>query len=170
MSLVIKKFGVIAFFIGLFGFSVALYLGRSLNFGTQELVGWAVMGMTSAIVYFGVAYQRDTVYAGKISFGQALKIGVVIAALGGLGIALADMVYTLFVNPDFFMQYNEYATALAQKSNSQEQLQQLQGQKEIYKTYSGTQISIFAGLMMFVMTFILGLVVSFIAAFVLKKK
>lgn len=170
MSLVIKKFGAIAFFIGLIGFSTALYLGQSLNFGTQELVGWAVMGMTSAIVYFGVAYQRDTVYAGKITFGQALKTGMVIAALGGLGIAMADMVYTLFVNPDFFIQYNDYATSLAQQSNSQEQLQQLEAQKEIYETYSSTQISIFAGLMMFVMTFMLGLVVSFIAAFILKKE
>lgn len=169
MALVLKKFGAIGFFVGLIGFSIALYLGQSLNFGTQELVGWAVMGMTAAIVYFGVAYQRDTVNAGKITFGQALKTGLVIAAMGALGVALADIVYTIFVNPDFFMQYNEYATTLAEASNSPEQRSQLAAQKELYETYNGTQISLFAGLMMFVMTFMLGLIVSFIAAFLLKK-
>lgn len=170
MNLVLKKFGAIAFFVGLLGFSIALYLGKSLDYGTQELVGWAVMGMTSAMVYFGVAYQRDTVNAGKISFGKALKTGVIIAALGGLGVAVADVVYTLFVNPAFFTEYNEYAMTLAQESNNQGAIAQLEAQNEMYQQYSGTQMSFIAGVMMFVMTFILGFVVSLIAAFILKKK
>ncbi len=170
MSLVIKKFGAIAFFVGLLGFTLALYLGRSLNYGTQELVGWAVMGMTAAIVYFGVAYQRDTVHAGKISFGKAFKTGIVIAMLGGLGIALADMVYTLFVNPSFFIEYNQYAMDLAVESNNQDAISELEKQREMYKEYSTVQMSLIAGAMMFVMTFLLGAVVSLIAAFVLKKK
>lgn len=170
MNLVIKKFGLIAFFVGILGFTVALYLGKSLDFGTQELVGWGVMGMTAAMVYFGVAYQRDTVNAGKITFSQALKTGLVIAALGALGIALADVVYTVFVNPDFFMEYNEYATTLAQESNNEQALTQLEGQKEMYEQYSGIQMSLIAGVMMFVMTFLLGFVMSLISAFILKKE
>ncbi len=170
MSLVIKKFGAIAFFLGLLGFTLALYLGKSLDYGTQELVGWGVMGMTAAMVYFGVAYQRDTVNAGKISFGSALKTGLVIAALGGLGIALADIVYTLFVNPSFFIEYNDYARELAEQSNNQAAIEQLASQREMYEEYSGTQMSFIAGLMMFVMTFILGCVVSLLAAVILKKR
>ncbi|WP_405221299.1 DUF4199 domain-containing protein [Dokdonia sp. Asnod1-B02] len=170
MSLVIKKFGMIAFFIGLLGFSLALYLGKSLDYGTQELVGWGVMGMTAAMVYFGVAYQRDTVYAGKISFGKALKTGIIIAALGGLGVALADIVYTLFVNPSFFIEYNDYAMELAVESKNPVAISQLKAQREMYSQYSGTEMSFIAGLMMFVMTFILGFVVSLIAAFILKKE
>ena len=158
----IKKFGAIAFFLGLLGFTLALYLGKSLDYGTQELVGWGVMGMTAAMVYFGVAYQRDTVNAGKISFGSA--------ALGGLSIALADIVYTLFVNPSFFLEYNDYARDLAEQSNNQAAIDQLARQREMYEDYSGTQMSFIAGLMMFVMTFMLGFVVSLLAAVILKKK
>lgn len=170
MSLVIKKFGAIAFFLGLLGFTIALYLGKSLDYGTQELVGWGVMGMTAAMVYFGVAYQRDTVNAGKISFGSALKTGIIIAALGGLGVALADIVYTLFVNPSFFLEYNDYAMELAVESKNPVAISQLEAQREMYSQYSGTEMSFIAGLMMFVMTFILGFVVSLIAAFILKKE
>lgn len=170
MSLVIKKFGAIAFFIGLLGFTLALYLGKSLDYGTQELVGWGVMGMTAAMVYFGVAYQRDTVFAGKISFVQALKTGIIIAAMGGLGVALADIVYTLFVNPSFFIAYNEYAMELATASKNPVAISQLEAQREMYNQYSGTEMSFIAGLMMFVMTFMLGFVVSLIAAFILKMK
>jgi len=170
MSLVIKKFGMIAFFIGLLGFTLALYLGVSIDYGTQELVGWGVMGMTAAMVYFGVAYQRDTVYAGKISFRKALKTGVIIAAMGGLGVALADIMYTLFVNPSFFISYNEYAMELAVGSKNQGAIIQLEAQREIYNQYSGIEMSFIAGFMMFVMTFMLGFVVSLIAAFILKKE
>ena len=169
MSLVVKKFGAIAFLIGALGFALALYLGQSLDYSTQELVGWVVMGMTAALVYFGVAYQRDTVNAGRISLGQAIKTGLIIAAMGALGIALVDVVYTLFINPQFFEQYNAYAMELAQETGDAVAVDNLEAQQKMFETYSPTHMSLLGGVMMFVMSFTLGLFISVLSAFILKK-
>lgn len=169
MSLVVKKFGSIAFLVGMLGFALALYLGSSLDYSTQELVGWAVMGMTAALVYFGIAYQRDTVHAGRITFGQAIKTGLVIAIFGGLGVAFSDVIYTMFINPDFFDQYNEYTLKLAQESGNQEAVDAIESQTKMFEGYSPTEMSLTGGVMMFVMTFGLGALVALLSAFILKK-
>lgn len=169
MGLVVKKFGFIAFLIGVLGFGLALYLGQNLDYSTQEIVGWVVMGMTSALVYFGIAYQRDTVNAGRISFGQALKTGLVIAVMGGLGIALSDVVYTLFINPDFFDQYNAYTIQLVEESGDTQAVDKIKEQQELFKNYGPTEMSLLGGFMMFVMTFSLGVFVTVISAFILRK-
>lgn len=169
MGLVVKKFGFIAFLVGVFGFGIALYLGQNLDYSTQEIVGWVVMGMTSALVYFGIAYQRDTVNAGRISFGQALKTGLVIAVMGGFGIALADVVYTLFINPDFFDQYNAYTLQLVKESGDTQAVNKTKEQQELFKNYGPAEMSLLGGFMMFIMTFLLGVFITVISAFILRK-
>lgn len=169
MGLVVKKFGVIAFLIGLVGFSLALYLGQSLNYSIQEIVGWVVIGMAVALIYFGTAYQRDTVNAGRITFSQAIKTGLVIAIMGGLGIALADIVYTLFINPDFFDQYNAYTLQLLEETGDKQAVSDLKEQQELFKNYGTVQMSLLGGMMMFVMTFLVGVFVTVISAFIVTR-
>ncbi len=169
MSLAVKKFGIIAFLLGFIGFGIALILGKSLGYPTQELIGYAVIGMVVALVYFGIAYRRDTVNAGQINFGQALKTGIAIAACGALGVALIDIIYTQFIHPEFFRDYHAYQLQIAEENGMESTITQTKSTLEAYKIISSLQLSIMAGAMRFFMTFILGLLCAILSGLILRK-
>ncbi|TVZ52493.1 DUF4199 domain-containing protein [Dokdonia sp. Hel_I_53] len=169
MGLAVKKFGMIAFLSGFIGFGAALFLGKSLDYSTQELIGYAVIGMVVALVYFGIAYRRDTVNAGQITFSQALQTGIVIAICGALGIALIDVIFTQFIHPDFFRDYNAYQLQLAEESGIPSKIEQAQNASKSYQNISPLKISLMAGAMMFFMTFTLGSLCAVLSGVILKR-
>ena len=46
------------------------------NFDIQEVYGYASMVLGLSVIFFGVRRYRDELEGGNISFGKALKIGV----------------------------------------------------------------------------------------------
>ncbi len=170
MNRAVRKFGWIAFLVGAIGFGIALILGQKMSYSTQELIGYGVMGMTAALVYFGVAYYRDTVNGGKLTFGDALKTGLLIAGLGALGMALIDIFFTTFINPNFFAEYSAYQIQMAEESGNNVLVEQARESNKLYEEMDPTALSFLGGAMMFFMTFVLGAVVAVISGFILKKK
>ena len=152
MKNVIIKFGTYGFLFALVVFLLALSLGQSLDFSTQENIGYITMVASLSFIFFGIKHYRDKVGNGRLSFRRAVLIGLLIAALTGVGIALADFIYLSFINPDFFEEY----TAVMRN----------EGYKGEIPDYGNGIMA----LVMFLTVMIIGLIISLISAIILQRK
>ena len=152
MKTTIVRYGSYGFVLALIIFLCALYFGKDLDFSTQEVIGYITMIASLSFIYFGIKHYRDHVNGGKISFRRGVIIGLLIATLTGLGIALADFIYLSFINPDFFEEY----TAVMRS----------EGYKGEIPNYGNG----FMAMIMFLTVMIIGLIISLISAIILTRK
>lgn len=152
MKTTVIKFGIYGLVVAMVIFLGALYFGRGLSYGTQEVLGYTSMIASLVFVYFGIKHFRDQENEGRVSFGKALIIGLLISLITAVGFAIADYIYTTAINPDFFEEYE--AAMLAQGYEG-----------EIPKFTSSL-----AALLMFLTVTVLGLIISIISALILQKK
>lgn len=152
MKTTILKFGAYGLLCSFLLFLSGLYFGMGLDFGTQEVIGYLTIGLSLVFVYFGLRYYRDRVNAGKLRFGKAFSIGLLITLFPATGIALADVLYTTVINPDFF---SNYAATMRSEGFT----------GEIPEYSSG-----FMALLMFLTVLIIGLVITVLSALILKRK
>ena len=105
MKSTVLKFGAYGFVFALLVFLLVLYFGKGLESSIQVVIGYVTMTLSSFFIFFGIKHYRDKENNGKVSFGKALLIGMLIALIIAIGIAIADYVYTTVLNPDFFEEY-----------------------------------------------------------------
>lgn len=135
----------------LVGFS-AFLAGLAFDITTNEAFGYATIVASLLFVYFGIRHFRDTQNEGKVSFKQAIVVGLLISMFTAIGIAMADYIYTSVINPDFFTEYAEKIKA--EDPNA-----------EIVE-FTSFQAAVF----MFVIVFIIGLIISLISSLILQRK
>lgn len=152
MKTTILKFGFYGLLFSFLLFLSGLYVGMGLDLGTQEVIGYVTIVLSLVFVYFGLKHYRDTVNGGKLRLGKALSIGMLITLFPAMGIALADVLYTTVINPDFFSSY--------------EMAMRNEGFTGELPEYS----SEFVALLMFLTVLILGALITFLSAFLLKRK
>lgn len=153
MKSTVLKYGIYGFITGLVIFSLHLILGvDKLESSTNEILGFISIFIALSFVYFGIKHYRDRVSNGVISIGKALAIGTLISIMVGIGVALADFVYTTFIDPSFFDTY--------------EQMLRDQGRAdEIIKMTSAT-----AALFMLVLVTVIGCIISLISGLIVQRK
>ncbi|OBX26363.1 uncharacterized protein DUF4199 [Gelidibacter algens] len=153
MKSTVLKYGIYGLLTGVVIFTLHLILGvDKLESSTNEILGYVSIFLSLSFVYFGIKHYRDRVNNGIISIGKALAIGVLISILVGVGVAVADFVYTKFINPSFFDNY--------------EQMLRDQGRAdEIIKMTSTT-----AALFMLVLVTVIGFIMSLISGLILQRK
>lgn len=149
----VLKYGLYGFLAGLIIFTLHLVLGiKNLDYSTNELLGYVSIFISLSFIYFGIKHYRDRVNNGHISLGRAVAIGLMISILVGLGIAIADFVYTKFIDPSFFINY--------------EKMLKDQGKSDgIIKMTSAT-----AALFMLVLVTVIGFIISLISGLILQRK
>ena len=152
MKSTVIRFGIYGFLLAFIIFLAALSFGEGLDFSTQEVIGYLTMIASLSFIFFGIRHYRDQVNDGKISFRRAVLIGLLISALTGLGIALADFLYLSFINPDFFEEY--------------EAIMRNEGYKGEIPDYGNG----FMAMIMFLTVMIIGLIISLISALILTRK
>ncbi|WP_426432121.1 DUF4199 domain-containing protein [Winogradskyella sp. HB-48] len=168
MKNTVLKFGGYGLILGAVIFGFALTFGGGLSYTTQEIIGYGSMVASLSFVYFGIKHYRDQVNDGKITFGKALLIGVLISALVGLGVGLVDYLYTTVINPDFAEEY------LAKTLESYETL--YSGKElEIKKAELTTQMENYGGsgfmaALMFFTVLVIGFIISLISGLILQRK
>ncbi len=148
----IARYGIYGFILALVAFLCALSFGQDLDFSTQEVIGYVTMIASLSFIFFGIKHYRDRVNDGKISFRRAVFMGLWIAGLTGIGIALADYIYLTLINPDFF---EEYASVM---------------RSEGYKGEIPNYGNGFLAMIMFLTVMMIGLVITLISALILQKK
>lgn len=153
MKNTVIRFGLYGLLTGFAIFILHLVLGvNNLENSTNEVLGYISILLSLSFIFFGIKHYRDRVNNGVISLGKAIVIGLLISLLVGLGIAIADFIYTKFIDPSFF-------------SNYEQKLIDQGKADEIIKMTSAT-----AALFMLVLVTIIGFIISLISGLILQRK
>ena len=153
MKNTVIKYGIYGFLTGVVIFTLHLTLGiKNLEYSTNEILGYISIFLSLSFIFFGIKHYRDHVNNGVVTIGKAIGIGILISMLVGLGVAIADFIYTKFMNPSFF---SDYEKTLIDQGN----------EDEIIKMTSAT-----AALFMFALVTVIGFIISLLSALILQRK
>lgn len=153
MKSTVLKYGLYGLITGFVIFILHLTFGiNNLDYSTNEILGYVSIFISLSFIFFGIKHYRDKINNGVLSISKALAIGILISLLVGLGIAIADFIYTKFIDPDFFSSY--------------EQMMIDQGKAEDIIEMT----SITAAIFMLVLVTIIGFIISLISGLILQRK
>ena len=135
------------------------------TFRIGEVIGYSTIIIAMALIFFAIRSFRDEENAGLLSFGEGMKIGTAIAALGGLAFGLYNLLYVLVIDPDFTEKYLAYTSGL--EAGSPEVAAKVAEMKEAYgfwMTVEGQTIT------MFMTVFLIGFIITVISSLILQNK
>jgi Protein of unknown function (DUF4199) len=148
--------------------SMAVY-NKEGNFDNGMLIGYASMIIAFSLIFVGIKNYRDKYNGGAISFGRAFKVGVLIALVASTFYVVAWLIDYYFFMPDFMEKYAAYSidklkAAGASAERIAEETKEMAFFSDMYKN------PLFVILFTFIEILPVGLLVSLIAALVLKRK
>lgn len=168
MKKVIFRYGIYATLVivglGMIGFFV---INKMMGYTLQEVYGYLTMLLSMIFVFLGIRHYRDEVNNGSLSFGQGLKIGVLIVLIPSVFFGLFDMLYTQVINPGWANEYYQHYIEKIKASTPPEKLdavlKKIAGEKEFFSN------PILLFLVMAVTVFIIGFIVTIISSLALRK-
>ncbi len=84
------------------------YLQKNGVAGSSEVWGYAGMVISMIFIFVGVRVYRDQERGGVISFGEALKVGGLMALISCVCYSVAWMAVSEWILPDFMDQYIQF--------------------------------------------------------------
>lgn len=134
---------------------------------TGEIIGYSSMIVSLIFVYFGIKHFRDKENNGIVKFGKALLIGILISLMAALAFGILDVIYVKFINPEFMAEYYDGMLEQAESLPADE--------FEIRKAELASERETFSNpfahfLLMSMMVFIIGFIISLLSAFILQRK
>ena len=141
--------------------------GKTIDYSTTEIWGYLTLVASMVFVYLGIRHYRDSERGGYLSFGDGIKLGVLIVLIPSLAFGLYNVVYTEWLNPEFMEAYfNQNLEQLRAQLPAEEYARQekdLLAQKEMFQNP-------FLGFaLMFFTVFIIGLIASIISTIALLR-
>ena len=88
---------------------MAYRIEQSQSFGGEEVYGYGGMILSMLFVYLGVRLFRDKERNGVITFGEAFKVGGLIALISCICYVVTWMVVYEYIMPDFLDKYITFA-------------------------------------------------------------
>lgn len=171
MKKVILTFGVIGGFIaiGLMICSMSFQKKIGYDKGAGELVGYTILVACALLVFFGMKSYRDNVLGGRITFGKAFTVGLLISLVASLCYVIGWEIYYHFFQPDCMADYFAYMQQKARAgaisaADLQAKLAQAQKFKDMYDSPFWNPV------LTFIEPFPVFLVMSLIGAAVLRRK
>lgn len=158
---IIVNYGIILGVIGI--------LSHLTFYATGNLItmGWAngVVGFIALIVIIVLGIKKfKTGNGGYLSFGQAVKIGLLISLLSAVISIIYSQIFVNFIEPDFMNQMLEVQrTAWEDAQMTQEQMESAEGMFETFSSPLITSLFSIVGAAFF------GFVISAIAGAVMKR-
>lgn len=138
------------------------------NYHQSEAAGYITIILSLAFVYFGIRQFRDRECGGAITYWRAFGVGMLIVLFPSVAFGIFDVIYVKFMDPGFMEKY--YTTYIAKMKMTlppeqfQVKLKQIQSEKELF---SNIYMQFF---LMAITVFLIGIVVSAIAALILHRK
>ncbi|HUS18707.1 MAG TPA: DUF4199 domain-containing protein [Terriglobales bacterium] len=132
------------------------------------VVGYTGIVLSFMLVYFGVRSYRDNVGGGKISFGKAFQVGILITLIScAFYVVTWEIIYFNFV-PDFMDKYGasvieKLRSSGASEAELQKKIAELNKFKEMYKN------PLINAAMTFLEPFPVGLLMTLITAGIVRK-
>ncbi|MCB0842607.1 MAG: DUF4199 domain-containing protein [Bacteroidetes bacterium] len=140
--------------------------GGRVDFTTGEIIGYASMAAAMIFVFLGMKKFRDEVNNGKLSFLEALKVGLLIAVIPAVGFGLYSYVYSEFLHPEFMDEYYTYSIEQMKESLPEAEFEakvaELEAQKEMFMN---PFVNFFV---MFATVFIIGVIFTLVSSLILK--
>jgi hypothetical protein len=140
-----------------------------IGFDKGEIVGYTTMILAFMLVFFGIRSYRENVSGGRITFGRAFAVGILITLVACVCYVIAwEIIYFKFM-PDFVDKYASYAVEKVRASGGSQQvidakLQQMQSFKAMYNNpFINAAIT-------FCEPLPIGMIVTLISAAILRKK
>ena len=168
MKKTVIRFGLFSLLTAAVVFLLALVIGKEFSYSVQEAIGYLTMVVSLVFVFFGIRHYRDKVNEGKVSFGKALLIGLLISLFAGIGFGIVDYIYTTVINPDFATEYLNTMVAEMKETLPAEKFEtEKAALEEQMEQYGGSG---FMAFIMFATVSMIGLVISLISALILQRK
>ncbi|HZY78186.1 MAG TPA: DUF4199 domain-containing protein [Cyclobacteriaceae bacterium] len=136
---------------------------------SNDVVGYAAMIIVFSLIFFGIRNYRNKELNGTITFGNAFKIGVLIAFVGSTMYVIVGLGYMYLAMPDFVDKYCMHVMIQATRNGATEaelalKSQEMEQFKEMYKS------PFFAILISYFEVLPVGLVVALVSSLILKRK
>lgn len=131
---------------------------------SNDLLGYVVMVIIYSLIFIGVRNYRNNEQNGLISFKKAFKIGAIITLIASTLYVVICLIYLNQFAPDYIEKYTEYVLRHTSPTELEAKTQSMEDFKIMYKN------PLFVVLLTYAEILPLGLVVSLISAFILKKK
>lgn len=168
MKSTVIKFGTYSSIFLIILFSISFFFEDKMSYETSEIFGYATIVLSLSFVYFGIKNYRDTTNNGNVTFGKALKIGLLITLLTSLTFGLINVIYIEFINPDFTTEYYAHSVEKFREKLPAEEFEakfkEMETQKELFTN------TFFNFLLMSVTVFVIGFIVSLLSALTLQRK
>ncbi len=138
MRKIVLTFGLIAGVILSGMMLITLPFQDRIGVGQGEIIGYTTMVLAFLMVFFGVKSYRDNVAGGRVTFGRAFKVGLMITAIASVCyVATWEVIYYKLA-PDFGEKYAAYTVEKARKAGATDaeiaaRMKQATEFKEMYK-------------------------------------
>jgi len=140
-----------------------------IGFDKGEIVGYTTMILAFMLVFFGIRSYRENVSGGRITFGRAFAVGILITLVACVCYVIAwEIIYFKFM-PDVVDKYASYMVEKVRASGASQQaidaqVQQMESFKALYDNpFINAAIT-------FAEPLPIGLIVTLISAAILRKK
>jgi hypothetical protein len=138
------------------------------SFVVQEAAGYLSMLLSMIFVFMGIRHYRNRVNGGLLSFGQGLKVGVLIVLLPAVFFGLFDILYTQVIDTAWADHYYNHVIEEAKRTTAPEKLagklKEIEQQKEFFGN-PAMQFLVMAGTV-----FIIGFIVAIISSLSLMRR
>jgi Protein of unknown function (DUF4199) len=171
MKKIVITFGIIAGIImgGMLFISIPLFKNGIITFENGGIIGYTSMVLAFALVFVGVRQYREQIGNGAISFGRAFGIGMLITALASVIYVICWELIYFKLAPEYGQTFNDYYLNQIDHSDLSPTEIALQ-KKETADFIQMYQNPLINSLITLIEPLPVGLLVSLITAFILKKK
>ena len=155
---------------------VMLYLTSSItssegniDFDKGMIIGYASMIIAFSLVFVGIRNYRNNCNGGVISFGKSFKIGMLIVLIASTIYVVSWLIYYFFFVPDFA---EKYAIHMIEnlKASGASQIEIDQQTAEMASFARSYKNPLFNAMLTYIEILPVGLIVTLISAFILKRK
>lgn len=139
------------------------------NFSMSLAIGYATMIISLSMIFFGIRSYRDNYSGGNLTFGRGFLIGLYIALIASVFYVVTWKIYSSIALPDFADKYAARVITELKKSGASDSTIALKTKEmaEFKQMYANPFFEI---AMTFIEVFPVGLLISLICAFILKRK
>ncbi|MEK6280568.1 MAG: DUF4199 domain-containing protein [Acidobacteriota bacterium] len=169
MKKTVITFGLIAGAIMAAMMLAMLSLVDRIGFDKGEIIGYTTMVVSFLMVFFGIRSYRENIAGGKITFGKAFAVGILITVIACVCYVVVWEIIYFKLMPDFGDKYVQYAIEKIRASGESQQVidAQIQQMKSFKSMYDNPLIN---AAITFVEPFPVGLIITLISSAILRRK
>jgi hypothetical protein len=148
---------------------ITIPLEDKIGFDHGLIVGYTTMVASFLLVYFGIRSYRNNAGGGRITFGRAFAVGILITLITCMFYVVTWQIMYFYLMPDFMAKYGAYAVEKLRASGASEAAIQAK-LVEMQKTKAIEDNPLTNAMMTFLEPFPVGLLITLISAGLLRRK